>query len=71
MPTPERYLDALKELKYKHSAEALNPGAKDQSSFGYGKACGIAMGLQLAENLFSDQTAQEEKEVGSNRTKST
>lgn len=66
MPTPERFYNALKELRHQHAEEALNPGAKDQSEFGYGKACGIAMGLQLAERLYDDQIAQEEKELGSN-----
>lgn len=71
MPTPERFLEALKELRYKHSLEALNPGKGNQSEFGYGKACGIAQGLELAERLYADQTAQEETEVGPTRTKST
>lgn len=71
MPTPERYLEALKELRYKHSLEALSPGAGNQTSFGYGKACGIAQGLELAERLYADQTAQEETELGKNRTKNT
>lgn len=62
MSSPERYLNALKELRYKHSFEALNPGAQDKTAFGYGKACGIAQGLELAEQLFDSQTAQEETE---------
>ena len=60
MPTPERFYTALKELKQTHSEEALNPSIKDQTAFGYGKACGIAMGLELAERLYDDQAAQEE-----------
>lgn len=66
MSDPERYLKALLELKLQHQEEALNPGARDQTSFGYGKACGVAMGLQLAERLWNDQTAQQEQELGSN-----
>jgi hypothetical protein len=62
MPTPERFLALLKEQTYKHSLEALNPGKGDQTEFGYGKACGIAQGLQIAEALWNDQTAREERE---------
>lgn len=62
MGSPERFLNALKELRLKHSLEALNPGAKDQTAFGYGKACGIAQGLELAEKLFDSETAHEEAE---------
>lgn len=64
MPTPERFLALLKEQIYKHSIEALNPGIGDQTEFGYGKACGLAQGLQIAEKLYEDQAAQEESEGG-------
>ena len=60
MPTPERFLAVLKEQRLKHAFEALNPGKGDQSEFGYGKACGIAQGLEIAERLYEEQTAQEE-----------
>jgi hypothetical protein len=64
MPTPERFLALLQEQILKHSLEALNPGKGDQTEFGYGKACGIAQGLQHAEALWNDQTAQEDAENG-------
>ena len=66
MPTPERYLAALKEQRHRHMLEALNPGKGDQSEFGYGKACGIAMGLEIAEAIWNETTAQEEATNGSN-----
>lgn len=62
MPTPDRFLSALREKLFKFREEALNPGLKDQTEFGYGKACGIAQGLALAEELYDDQTAKEERE---------
>jgi hypothetical protein len=64
MPTPERFLALLQEQIFKHALEALNPGVKDQSEFGYGKACGILHGLRHAEALWNDQTAQEERASG-------
>lgn len=71
MPTPERFLNRLKELRTNHALEALNPGSGDQSEFGYGKACGIAQGLELAERLWNDETAQEEDDNGSKPRRST
>lgn len=66
MPSPEGFMDRLKELRLKFLEEALNPGAKDQTEFGYGKACGIAQGLEIAQRALSDQTAQEEDADGTN-----
>lgn len=62
MSIPERYLAALKEEQVKHATGALNPSAKDRTEFGYGKACGIAEGLLLAESLLDNVTAQQEGE---------
>ena len=59
MPTPERFLAVLKEQLTKHALEALNPGKGDQSEFGYGKACGISLGLQTALALLEDAMTTE------------
>jgi hypothetical protein len=65
MPTPERFLSLLKEKQTDHAIGSLNPGRGDQTEFSYGKACGILEGLKLAEQIYVDQTAQDEKEIGS------
>lgn len=67
MSTPERFLAVLKEQRIKHSLEALNPGKGDQTEFGYGKACGISQGLEMAERLWEEQMTEEERQLGSHR----
>jgi hypothetical protein len=59
MPTPDRFLSQLKELRVKHALEALSPSQRNRSAFDYGYACGVAYGLELAERVFSDEIGEE------------
>jgi hypothetical protein len=59
MPTPDRFLSQLKELRVKHALEALNPSPRNRSAFDYGYACGVAYGLELVERMFSDEIGEE------------
>jgi hypothetical protein len=66
MPTPDRFLSQLKELRVQYALEALSPHKRSQSAYGYGLACGVVQGLEMAERLLNDEiTAQEEFENGS------
>jgi hypothetical protein len=49
----ERFLQELQELKAKNAEASLKPGTDDQTEFGYGRACGQQLGLQLAEELLN------------------
>lgn len=69
MTIPEQFLVAMQELKSKFAAEALAPSKRDETEFGYGKACGVYQGLLLAEERFNDILSQVEKKerMGDNR----
>jgi len=60
MPTPDRFLSQLKELRVRYALEALNPHRRNRRPFDYGYACGYAQGLEAAERLFSGEIEQEE-----------
>lgn len=60
MPTPDRFISVLRAKRLEKLEAAVKPGKGDQTEFGYGKACGVAEGLELAEELWENQTAQEE-----------
>jgi hypothetical protein len=68
MPTPDRFLSQLKELRIKHALEALNPSQRNRSAFDYGYACGVAYGLELAERMFSDELIAQEEFTGESRS---
>ncbi len=46
-----RYVQELKALQVKTNEMAVKPSTEERNAFGYGKACGRAEGLRLAEEL--------------------
>lgn len=62
MPTHERFLGELRELRQQLAAAALSPSEEKRSEFGYGKACGLDEGLRRAEELYEQIVDQEDQE---------
>ena len=46
-----RYLQELKAVQMKMNEAAVKPPAEERNAFGYGRACGRAEGLKMAEEL--------------------
>jgi hypothetical protein len=67
MPTPDRFLSQLKELRVKHALEALSPNPRNRSAFDYGYACGLVQGLEIAERLLNDELAAQEEFTNESR----
>lgn len=51
MSAVQRCLERLEEAKAKAAFESLSPADSEKSEFGYGKACGVQLGLQIAREL--------------------
>lgn len=61
MALADRFLGELEQLKQQRAVGALQPTEESKTLFDYGEACGVQLGLGLAQELFekilSDQEA--------------
>ena len=65
-----RYLGRLDELKRQEAEKGLQPASELQTEFGYGRACGIQLGIKLAEEALNTILNEQDEDDGISRRSS-
>lgn len=72
MSAVQRCLERLEEAKAKAALESLDPKDSEKTEFGYGRACGIQLGLQIAREAIEavlSESDQDNESRNKNRSR--